>query len=298
MESIKLFKVSELKTGGYKLDILDDEKKLIKESLEKNGFIMPILVDKDGTIIDGNNRFELAKEQGIDSIPCLILDKEIDNESISIYLNIARRHLTKEKILELIPKLYEIELKKAEKRQLNGTKIEDTENKGRTIDVIAKKVNLAPETIRKAIEIKNKSSEIFDEVVKGKTSVSKAYETIKTEKSIETFNADVVVDKKSEEKKEVLKLVYDIRKNLLSNDKGEITKNKVTELVIRLILVIESVIDKIDIFEPVDEEKIENSLKSLVSKIINYEKQKKSIKEPLPLSIPETTADNERMIAI
>lgn len=46
----------------------------VKTSIEQFGFVTPILIDKDGHIVDGHIRQEAARRLGLATIPCLVVD--------------------------------------------------------------------------------------------------------------------------------------------------------------------------------------------------------------------------------
>lgn len=46
----------------------------IAESIEAFGFVNPILIDKDNTILAGHGRVEAAKRLGLDRVPCLFIE--------------------------------------------------------------------------------------------------------------------------------------------------------------------------------------------------------------------------------
>ena len=46
----------------------------VAKSIEEYGFKVPIIVQKDGTIIAGHTRYEASKKLGITTVPCVIAD--------------------------------------------------------------------------------------------------------------------------------------------------------------------------------------------------------------------------------
>jgi len=60
---------------------------LIK-SIQKVGFNVPLLVDKNNVIVKGHSRFSAAKELGIQQVPCIISDAtDEENNADRIYDN-------------------------------------------------------------------------------------------------------------------------------------------------------------------------------------------------------------------
>ena len=52
----------------------DDAVKYVKKSIEKFGFKVPIVIDKDGTIVAGHTRYKASLELGLEKVPCIIAD--------------------------------------------------------------------------------------------------------------------------------------------------------------------------------------------------------------------------------
>ena len=46
----------------------------VAKSIKDFGFRVPILIDKDGTIIAGHTRYKAAKQLGLDQVPCILVD--------------------------------------------------------------------------------------------------------------------------------------------------------------------------------------------------------------------------------
>lgn len=52
----------------------------VAKSIEKFGFKVPIVIDKDGVIVAGHTRLKAAKQLAIDEVPCIIADDLSDEE--------------------------------------------------------------------------------------------------------------------------------------------------------------------------------------------------------------------------
>jgi ParB-like chromosome segregation protein Spo0J len=96
----------------------------LKQSIrENNGNTIPILVNKEGIVIDGHHRHRACLELGIE--PRIEIqdfsDLPLEKEFI-ITINLNRRHLNQFQISELGYKLEEIEKQKAKARQLKNLK--------------------------------------------------------------------------------------------------------------------------------------------------------------------------------
>jgi ParB-like chromosome segregation protein Spo0J len=60
----------------------------VAESIKQFGFKVPVVIDKDGTIVCGHTRYKAAKKLGIDEIPCIVAD-DLTEEQITAYRHIA-----------------------------------------------------------------------------------------------------------------------------------------------------------------------------------------------------------------
>ena len=95
-------------------------KKSIKEN---NGNTIPIIVNKEGIILDGNNRYKACLELGLEPrIEVLEFSDPLLEKEFIITINLNRRHLNQFQISELGYKLEDIEKQKARVRQLKNLK--------------------------------------------------------------------------------------------------------------------------------------------------------------------------------
>ena len=46
----------------------------LRASLREFGFINPVIIDKDYGVIAGHGRIEAAKAEGLDQVPCVLVD--------------------------------------------------------------------------------------------------------------------------------------------------------------------------------------------------------------------------------
>jgi ParB-like chromosome segregation protein Spo0J len=80
-------KISKLKLAEYNPRMIS-EKDLarLKKSLEKFGFIQPVVINKDFTVISGHQRIKAWKELGHDDVPTIQLSVSKNEEKA---LNLA-----------------------------------------------------------------------------------------------------------------------------------------------------------------------------------------------------------------
>ena len=75
--------ICDLRPNSYNPNVMAKEKfASLKEGLKRFGYLQPILIDSNGTIIDGEHRYRACKEIGLDRIQCVIFE---DLESVEEY---------------------------------------------------------------------------------------------------------------------------------------------------------------------------------------------------------------------
>lgn len=99
--------VINLKENEYNPNEMDSKtfEHLVKE-IKEVGFLDPILVNKNGIIIDGAHRFRAAKQLGLDEVPVLevdISDKEAKIQTIN--MNEIKGSINPNKMSELLESL-------------------------------------------------------------------------------------------------------------------------------------------------------------------------------------------------
>lgn len=65
-------KLSELRPYEKNPRHNDEAVKFVKKSIEKFGFKVPIVVDKDGVIVAGHTRYKASLELGLETVPCVV----------------------------------------------------------------------------------------------------------------------------------------------------------------------------------------------------------------------------------
>lgn len=58
----------------------DDAVKYVKKSIERFGFKVPIVIDRDGTIVAGHTRYKASLELGLETVPCVVADDLTDRQ--------------------------------------------------------------------------------------------------------------------------------------------------------------------------------------------------------------------------
>ena len=88
----ELVEVSKLKLDGENPNVMS-EKQLarLKTSIEKWGFIVPIITNRDLLVADGEQRLTVSKELGMERVPVIVLPiKDVDRRLLRQVLNKLR----------------------------------------------------------------------------------------------------------------------------------------------------------------------------------------------------------------
>jgi len=107
--------VNELKPAEYnpRLDLKPGDKEFekIKKSIEEFGYVDPVIINKDGTIIGGHQRYKVLKNMGYTDIQCIVIDVDKDKEkALNIALNKISGDWDKTKLKELLTELQSIDM--------------------------------------------------------------------------------------------------------------------------------------------------------------------------------------------
>lgn len=88
----ELVDIKKLKVDGKNPNQLSKDKRTaLKKNMEKYGFIVPVITNKDYLIADGQNRQEIGLELGMTKVPVIKLDvEEVDRRILRQVLNKLR----------------------------------------------------------------------------------------------------------------------------------------------------------------------------------------------------------------
>ena len=75
-------------------------------SIRAFGFCAPVLIESSGRIIDGHIRWEAARSLGMESIPCIVIERELTEDEI-ISKQLAHNALTGQSDADLLRALYD-----------------------------------------------------------------------------------------------------------------------------------------------------------------------------------------------
>lgn len=88
----ELVKIDALHIDGKNPNKMSAEQRIaLQKNIEHFGFIIPIIANKEGLIADGQHRWEIAKEMGMEKVPVIKLPiKDIDRRILRQVLNKLR----------------------------------------------------------------------------------------------------------------------------------------------------------------------------------------------------------------
>lgn len=110
----KKMKIDQLKPAGYNprkdLKPGDKEYEKIKNSITEFGYVDPIIINRDMTIIGGHQRWKVLKSLGFTEVDCVIVDIDKTKEkALNIALNKVTGEWNKELLAELIMDLQQLD---------------------------------------------------------------------------------------------------------------------------------------------------------------------------------------------
>lgn len=158
--------------------LTDEEYHQLEENILSEG-IREKIITWNGTIIDGHNRYEIAKKH---NIPYEIEEKQFDNRGqIAEWIirnQFGRRNLSSYQKSVLALQLEPLIQVKARERMVSGKPLDPSQKsaQGKTNEELAKIAGVSHDTIHKVKSIQEKAPEtIKEQVKKGDLSINQAY---------------------------------------------------------------------------------------------------------------------------
>ena len=113
--NIQKLKIENLKPAEYNprkdLKPEDEEYQKIVRSINEFGYVDPIIVNKDLTVIGGHQRLKVLKEQGYTEIECNVVDLDKDKEkALNLALNKISGEWDNDKLEQLLAELREADI--------------------------------------------------------------------------------------------------------------------------------------------------------------------------------------------
>ena len=213
-DKVKMMKVSDLKIDPeYKALYAQEEDKVhnIAKNMNAHGYdkSQPIIIQADGTVVDGHSRLMAAIEAGLTEVAVII--KEFKSRTdVLLYMEhiqLDRRNLNEAEKLVHFEKFQSLKAQaKAE-----GNDVSEFSD-----EAIAKQLNVSPRQVQKMKEIEKKATpEQLESIRKGETTLNQVHKEIKQEEAAASEKPAEVTEqipaepkKKSPEKKE--KFVLDL----------------------------------------------------------------------------------------
>jgi len=171
-------KVSELKPHPINSTIYNDNPDLQKElihSINLNGLLEPLVINRSNMVISGHRRLQALKEIGWEKCDCRL--SEFENEIIAlIQLNSYRIKVESEIVreAELLKTEYSKQIKKG--RPLKG---EVRDGKNWSIVNVSEKLGVSTTKLKKLISIKKYEPSLLEKVDLGLISVEQAYQKVR-----------------------------------------------------------------------------------------------------------------------
>jgi ParB family transcriptional regulator, chromosome partitioning protein len=171
-------KVSELKPHPINSTIYNDNPDTHKElihSINLNGLLEPLVINRSNMVISGHRRLQALKEIGWEKCDCRL--SEFENEIIAlIQLNSYRIKVESEIVreAELLKTEYSKQIKKG--RPLKG---EIRDGKNWSIVNVSEKLGVSTTKLKKLLSIKNYEPALLEKVDMGIISVEQAYQKIR-----------------------------------------------------------------------------------------------------------------------
>ena len=171
-------KVSELKPHPINSTIYHDNPDAQKElvhSINLNGLLEPLVINRSNMVISGHRRLQALKEIGWEKCDCRL--SEFENEIIAlIQLNSYRIKVESEIVreAELLKTEYSKQIKKG--RPLKG---EVRDGKNWSIVNVSEKLGVSTTKLKKLISIKKYEPSLLEKVDLGLISVEQAYQKVR-----------------------------------------------------------------------------------------------------------------------
>lgn len=214
-DKVKMMKISDLKIDPeYKALYAQEEDKVhnIARNMKAHGYdkSQPIIIQADGTVVDGHSRLMGAIEAELTEVAVIIKEFESRNDVLLYmeHLQLDRRNLTEAEKMIHFEKLQQFKAQaKAEGKDV--TEFSD--------EAIAKQLDVSPRQVQKMKEIEKKATpEQLESIRKGETTLNQVHKEIKQEEAAAASEKPVEVTeqspaepkKKAAEKKE--KFVLDL----------------------------------------------------------------------------------------
>jgi hypothetical protein len=209
----------------------DEELDDLAASIKATGLLTPIVLDDDGTLIDGRNRVEACKRAKVE--PCYEALEGRDPLEVIFGSNATRRHMTKGQLAMVAVKA------EAGRRLLNRQHISARN--------LAKLANVNDATINQAWLVHEYANELVDQIIRGSPSLTEAVEDARRAKAAVTSREAQLVklekaapDLADQVKEERLKLVEALAAYDAREEEQRRERKRATEMLRDIVLILDN----------------------------------------------------------
>jgi len=179
-------------------ELSEEEYTRLKESVASVGLYEPIIINQEGTLLDGHHRLKVVKDLGWSrvNVETKHFDSKNDEAIYVIETNVVRRQLNQYQKTILAEKLEPLYREQAKQRQADKTlppnleEVKEWERESET--QAAKSVGLGKTTYQTAKKVlKEGSEEDIKNFKKGNKKVYTVFKNMKTREKIEALNKEI-----------------------------------------------------------------------------------------------------------
>lgn len=198
--------------------------------LGKNGCHTPVVLF-EGQILDGRNRIAAAEIAGLDELPTT----EYTGTDPTLYvlsLNLHRRHLTKDQLVELGLKL-ETMFEGRMGRPTNEEVASNDATFGKSSALVAEALGgaISTKTFERGKAVVERSPDLWNDVKRGARSISDAYNTMQGPKpQAEKLSVAALLNKADRAYEAYLDVIEGLLKAKASDDQLRVVTNQLTHL--------------------------------------------------------------------
>lgn len=273
----------------------------LKSSIQTNGQLEPIVINKKNIIISGHRRYYSMYQLGIKEVEVSV--KEFDNDMIALIEFNRQRQKTATDILResnFLEKEYKSVIGRGKRTDLSGGK------KERSDQLTARSVGVSLTQLKQLKSINNYAPDLLKKINDGKLSINKAYQMVRNEHILPNKMGMNSKATKSEFKRRFQKLLNEFEPNhsdvmsivnkqfpeeqLVSSDSKSLYQKKKDEIIEHLEYLKQMNVEQYLLYKKYEE--IEALNKKYTEK--DYAKVEKKLWKPSsPLSVMDTLEDVE-----
>jgi N6-adenosine-specific RNA methylase IME4 len=177
----------------------------IRDDVRQRGIVVPLLVTKDCFVLDGHTRLELARELKLPELPVLRLPIDAADEwaeTVTLALNVHRRHLKLAQRCQLVTSLEKIERAAARERMRKGKGANGSGGRGhkkpwgkmsprvsvraeedRATARVAEEAGVSRKTYEKVKQVTAEAPDVARRMLTGEISINAAHKEVKGRKA-------------------------------------------------------------------------------------------------------------------